>query len=98
MNDATIIAVCEIRIRSTQVPWVHGIYFHLASFSTRMKASRVLTQARPLWKPAGYINGVWVSTSQLGTFDVLNPASGEVIATLVTSYHSIYSEIELKVD
>ncbi|MBB3355636.1 succinate-semialdehyde dehydrogenase/glutarate-semialdehyde dehydrogenase [Rhizobium sp. BK049] len=36
----------------------------------------------PLLRDAGYINGVWTSGNAAGTFDVLNPATGELLASL----------------
>ncbi|WHO73497.1 NAD-dependent succinate-semialdehyde dehydrogenase [Rhizobium sp. BT03] len=36
----------------------------------------------PLLRDAGYINGAWTSGNATGTFDVLNPATGELLASL----------------
>ncbi|MDM9619571.1 NAD-dependent succinate-semialdehyde dehydrogenase [Rhizobium sp. S96] len=36
----------------------------------------------PFLRDAGYINGVWTAGSATETFDVLNPATGEVLASL----------------
>jgi len=36
----------------------------------------------PLLRDAGYINGVWTSGDTAKTFDVLNPATGELLASL----------------
>ncbi|MBB4235394.1 NAD-dependent succinate-semialdehyde dehydrogenase [Rhizobium esperanzae] len=36
----------------------------------------------PLLRDAGYINGAWTSGNAAGTFDVLNPATGELLASL----------------
>ncbi|AHG47561.1 succinate-semialdehyde dehdyrogenase [Rhizobium leguminosarum bv. trifolii CB782] len=36
----------------------------------------------PLLRDAGYINGVWTSGDAAGTFDVLNPATQELLASL----------------
>lgn len=36
----------------------------------------------PFLRDAGYINGVWTAGSATGTFDVLNPSTGEVLASL----------------
>ncbi|WLS10915.1 NAD-dependent succinate-semialdehyde dehydrogenase (plasmid) [Shinella sumterensis] len=35
-----------------------------------------------LLRDAGYVDGKWISDSAAGTFDVLNPATGETLATL----------------
>jgi len=45
--------------------------------------TRTLVSRSALWKPAGFINGNWISASSSeATFDVCNPASGEVLAQL----------------
>src|ERR1044072_7274176 len=36
----------------------------------------------PFLRAAGYVNGVWTSGDATKTFDVLNPATGELLASL----------------
>ncbi|QKK17252.1 NAD-dependent succinate-semialdehyde dehydrogenase [Rhizobium indicum] len=41
-----------------------------------------VTFSSPLLRDAGYIDGVWTSGDATKTFDVLNPATGELLASL----------------
>ena len=42
-----------------------------------------------MWRPQGYINGKWIETASLGTFEVRNPGNGDVIAEMVSCPASI---------
>ncbi|MBX4959114.1 NAD-dependent succinate-semialdehyde dehydrogenase [Rhizobium lentis] len=50
------------------------------AFTTAL--TRHVPFSSPFLRDAGYINGVWTSGEAAGTFDVLNPATGEVLASL----------------
>ena len=50
------------------------------SFTTAM--TKHVPFSSRLLRDAGYINGVWTAGGATKTFDVLNPATGEVLATL----------------
>ncbi|MDL2401599.1 NAD-dependent succinate-semialdehyde dehydrogenase [Rhizobium mayense] len=50
------------------------------SFTTAM--TRHVPFSSPFLRAAGYINGVWTAGDATKTFDVVNPATGEVLATL----------------
>ena len=41
-----------------------------------------LTASKSIFRTSGYVNGNWVAEVSGGTFNVLNPASGKVIASL----------------
>ncbi|OWO91365.1 succinate-semialdehyde dehydrogenase (NADP(+)) [Rhizobium esperanzae] len=50
------------------------------AFTTAL--TRHVAFSSPLLRDAGYINGVWTSGDAAKTFDVLNPATGEQLASL----------------
>ncbi|GGE13007.1 NAD-dependent succinate-semialdehyde dehydrogenase [Rhizobium anhuiense] len=50
------------------------------TFTTAL--TRHVPFSSPLLRDAGYINGVWTSGDATKTFDVLNPATGELLASL----------------
>ncbi|MBB4293327.1 succinate-semialdehyde dehydrogenase/glutarate-semialdehyde dehydrogenase [Rhizobium leguminosarum] len=50
------------------------------TFTTAL--TRHVTFSSPLLRDAGYINGVWTSGDAEKTFDVLNPATGELLGSL----------------
>jgi len=50
------------------------------AFTTAL--TRHVPFSSPLLRDAGYINGVWTSGDATKTFDVLNPATGELLASL----------------
>ncbi|MBX5229789.1 NAD-dependent succinate-semialdehyde dehydrogenase [Rhizobium sp. NLR9b] len=50
------------------------------AFTTAL--TRHIAFSSPLLRDAGYINGVWTSGDAAKTFDVLNPATGELLASL----------------
>ncbi|MBB3612976.1 NAD-dependent succinate-semialdehyde dehydrogenase [Rhizobium sp. BK602] len=50
------------------------------SFTTAM--TKHVPFSSPFLRDAGYINGVWTAGGATKTFDVLNPATGEVLASL----------------
>ncbi|MFT4183421.1 MAG: NAD-dependent succinate-semialdehyde dehydrogenase [Rhizobium sp.] len=50
------------------------------SFTTAM--TKHVPFSSPFLRAAGYINGVWTAGGATKTFDVLNPATGEVLASL----------------
>ncbi|HEY0123129.1 MAG TPA: NAD-dependent succinate-semialdehyde dehydrogenase [Rhizobium sp.] len=50
------------------------------SFTTAM--TKHVPFSSPFLRDAGYINGVWTAGGATKTFDVINPATGEVLASL----------------
>ncbi|MBX5235990.1 NAD-dependent succinate-semialdehyde dehydrogenase [Rhizobium sp. NLR4a] len=50
------------------------------AFTTAL--TRHIAFSSPLLRDAGYINGVWTSGDAAKTFNVLNPATGELLASL----------------
>ena len=50
------------------------------TFTTAM--TKHVPFSSPFLRDAGYINGVWTAGGATKTFDVINPATGEVLASL----------------
>ncbi|MER8824690.1 NAD-dependent succinate-semialdehyde dehydrogenase [Mesorhizobium sp. M0991] len=50
------------------------------AFTTAL--TKQVLPSSPLLRDAGYINGAWTTGNTTKTFDVLNPATGEVLASL----------------
>ncbi len=53
---------------------------HIMTFTTAM--TKHVPFSSPFLRDAGYINGVWTAGGATKTFDVINPATGEVLASL----------------